>query len=106
MSAGSPAPPAVPDVPVIIGHSQASTCGPVIIGWTAEAGATYYVLQRNPDLGGNPVWLSLYIGSNTSYGDPDAGIQEGVTFIYRVAAANISGLSAWSAEHEVNDIIC
>ena len=43
---------------------------------------------------------------NTSYGDPDAGIQEGVTFTYRVAAANISGLSAWSAEHEVNDIIC
>jgi hypothetical protein len=105
-STGSPAPPAIPDTPDIIGHSQASTCGPVTIGWTAEAGATYYVLQRNPDLGGNPVWLSLYIGPNTSYDDPDAGTQEGSTFYYRVAAANISGLSGWSAEHEVNDIIC
>jgi hypothetical protein len=103
---GAPAPPAIPDVPDIIGHTQTVTCGPVRINWTAEVGATYYVLQRNPDFGGNPSWATIYSGIEIYYDDYNAGTQEGTTFLYRVAAGNITGLSAWSAEHTVDDIMC
>ena len=103
---GSPAPPAIPDVPDITGHTQATTCGPVRVNWTSEADATYYVLQRNPDLGGHANWETQYTGSGIYYDDYNAGLQDGVTFLYRVAAGNISGLSAYSAEYTVNDVMC
>jgi hypothetical protein len=103
---GAPVPPAVPDIPDIIGHSQASTCGPIHLSWTSEADATYYVLQRNPDLGGNAAWQTQYTGAALMYDDYDAGVQDGVTFLYRVAAGNITGLSDWSAEHTVDDVMC
>jgi hypothetical protein len=105
-STGAPAPPAVPDVPDITGHAQYSTCGPVRINWTAEVDATYYVLQRKPSLGGNPIWETQYSGSAIYYDDDDAGWNEGSTYLYRAAAGNISGLSGWSAEHTVDDILC
>lgn len=103
---GTPAPPAVPDIPDIIGHNQYETCGPVRINWTAEADATYYVLQRKPSMGGNPVWETQYSGPAIFYDDGDAGWNEGTTYLYRAAAGNISGLSGWSAEHVVDDIMC
>lgn len=103
---GSPAPPAIPDTPDIIGHSQGLTCGPIHLSWTSELNATYYVLQRNPDLGGNAAWQTQYSGTSLMYDDYNAGTQDGVTFLYRVAAGNITGLSAWSAEHTVNDVMC
>lgn len=103
---GAPAPPAVPDVPDITGHTQSATCGPIRVSWTSEANATYYILQRNPTTGGSASWETIYSGVGIYYDDYNAGLQEGVTFLYRVAAGNISGLSAWSAEHTVNDIIC
>lgn len=102
---GSPAPPAVPAVPVITGHAQVTTCGPVRINWSAVADATYYVLQRNPDLGGNAAWQTLYTGIGLYYDDYDAGTQE-ITFLYRLSACNISGCSAYCADHTVNDIMC
>ncbi len=104
--AGSPPPPAVPDIPVIIGHSQATTCGPVHICWTTEVGATYYVLQRKPSIAGGDWWETQYIGSSYCYDDYDAGTKEGTTFYYRVKACNISGCSDYSAEYTVDDIMC
>jgi hypothetical protein len=103
---GAPAPPAVPGIPTITGHTQSETCGPVRVSWAAEPDATYYVLQRNPDLGGNPSWQTQYSGAALYYDDGDAGWNEGTTYLYRLAAGNISGLSGWSAEHTVNDIMC
>jgi hypothetical protein len=102
---GAPAPPAVPAVPVITGHTQATTCGPVRINWSAVAGATYYVLQRNPDLGGNAAWQTQYTGVGLYYDDYDAGGQE-ITFLYRLSACNITGCSAYCADYTVNDIMC
>lgn len=103
---GTPAPPAVPDVPAIVGHTQGTTCGPIRINWAAVVDATYYVLQRNPDMGGNANWETQYTGVGLYYDDYNAGVQDGVTFLYRLAAGNIAGPSAWSAEHTVNDIMC
>lgn len=105
-AAGSPPAPAVPDVPAITGHSQATTCGPIRVVWGAEANATYYVLQRNPNMGGSAAWETQYSGTALTYDDFNAGTQEGITFLYRVAAGNIAGISAWSAEHTVDDIMC
>ena len=95
---GAPAPPAVPDVPNIIGIGQTGTCAALNITWSSEVGATYYVLQRKPDYGGFDVYTTVYSGTSTSYDDDDAGLQDGVLFTYKVAAGNISGLSAFSAE--------
>ena len=103
---GAPAPPATPAVPAIIGHTQSITCGPIRINWSAVADATYYVLQRNPDLGGNANWETQYTGVGLYYDDYNAGTQEGTTFLYRLAAGNITGLSAYCADHTVNDIMC
>lgn len=104
-SNGEPEDPSVPDVPSILGVGQLTTCGPLIINWTSEVGATYYVLQRKPDYSGGDTWESVYGGVATTYNDDQAGVQDGVTFIYRVAAGNISGLSAYSAE-ESNTAMC
>lgn len=95
---GAPAPPAIPDVPAIIGIGQTGTCAPLNITWSSEAGATYYVLQRKPDYGGFDAYTTVYTGVNTSYDDNNAGLQDGILFTYKVAAGNISGLSAFSAE--------
>jgi hypothetical protein len=97
-SSGAPAPPAIPDVPGMVGIGQASTCGPLGVSWTPEAGASYYVLQRKPDYGGNDSYVTVYSGIATSFDDYDAGVQDGVLFTYKAAAGNISGLSAFSAE--------
>lgn len=97
-SSGAPVPPAIPDVPGMVGIGQASTCGPLGVSWTPEVGASYYVLQRNPDYGGNDSYVTVYSGVATSFDDYDAGVQDGVLFTYKAAAGNISGLSAFSAE--------
>jgi hypothetical protein len=102
---GAPVPPAIPAVPVITGHTQATTCGPIRINWSAVADATYYILQRNPDLGGNANWETQYTGVGLYYDDYNAGSQE-IIFLYRLKACNISGCSAYCADHTINDIMC
>jgi hypothetical protein len=97
-SSGAPAAPPVPDVPNIIGIGQIATCDPLNITWSSEVGATYYVLQRKPDYGGFSVYTTVYSGVDTDYDDANAGSQDAILFTYRVAAGNISGISAWSAE--------
>ena len=98
--------PALPAAPTILGHGQYTTCGPIRISWAATGDATYYVLQRKPDVSGNDVWQTLTSQVELFYDDYNAGTQESETFLYRLAAGNISGLSAWSAEYLVDGIMC
>lgn len=97
-SGGSPPP--VPGVPTFIGATQSTTCGPVRVSWNAEADATYYILQRKPDYDLNDNWITLGTPTGTYFDDYDAGTHDGVLYTYRLAACNISGCSAYSAELE------
>lgn len=101
-----PAPPAVPAAPALAGASQGDFCDPIVVTWSASAGATYYNIFRNPDKFMNPSYGLLTTSLTNSYEDYDGGLEHGETFYYKIQACNISGCSADSNEEDSGLIWC
>jgi subtilisin-like proprotein convertase family protein len=74
--------------------------GQVVLNWTAPAsngGATItdYAVQRSTD--GGRTWIDFVDGVSTATTAPVTGLTNGTSYVFRVAARTIAGLSAWTA---------
>lgn len=96
--AGEPDPPDVPEPTTMIGASQSSDCAPILVGWNASGGATYYALFRNPGFSLEDDWVLIDSTVNTYTYDSNQCDAAGYTFRYKVQACNIAGCSADSDE--------
>lgn len=62
------------------------------LSWTASAGATSYVVERNINGG-----VFAQVGTPVASPFTDSGLALGTTYCYHVAAVNTAGQSAFSA---------
>lgn len=74
-------------VPAPTGLSAAGSIGRVTLNWSAVAGAARYEVWRT--LSANGAYTLLYTVYSPGYGD--AGVQSGVTYFYKVRAADSMG---------------
>jgi fibronectin type 3 domain-containing protein len=88
----TPLPPA-PSAPT--GLIAAPGNGTVALSWTASSGATSYIVQRSSTSGSGYANVS---GTVATASFTDTGLTNGDTYYYVVAAANIGGTSANSAQ--------
>jgi FtsP/CotA-like multicopper oxidase with cupredoxin domain len=92
---------AVPSAPTTpVGTQQAGL--QVLVAWTnttAGGVATDITLQRS--VNGGATWASLGVLAPTTALYLDAPVVPGTTYLYRVNASNISGVSAWATSSPV-----
>ncbi|HEX4830526.1 MAG TPA: discoidin domain-containing protein [Trebonia sp.] len=69
--------------------------GSVALTWNTSAGATSYNVYRGTTAGGEG---ATAIGTSTTGSFSDAGLANGTTYYYKVAAVNAAGTSAKSGE--------
>ncbi len=89
----SPAPPPAVSAPQIpSGLTATAGDGQVAIQWSASAGATNYILQRSTASTGP--YATVVTAPSLSH--TDAGLKNGTTYYYEVAATNAAGSSAYT----------
>ena len=86
-------PPGISAPPSPTGLSAVAGDGQVSLKWSASATAVSYAVQRSTT-GGGP-FTAVATTASLSYAD--AGLLNGTTYYYEVAAVNSGGSSAYSA---------
>ena len=89
---GAPATPTVPAAPT--GLTATAGNGTAALAWNAVSGAASYTLYRGTASGGEAVYKTGLTA--TTY--TDAGLTNGTTYFYQVAAVNSAGTGAKSGE--------
>jgi len=95
------APSSVPAAPT--GLTASAGNGQVSLSWTASSGATSYNVYRGTAAGAEnatPIVTGL-----TGTGYTDSGLTNGTTYYYKVAAVNLAGTSAQSAEASAKPVV-
>jgi hypothetical protein len=92
-ASATPEPP-VPAAPT--GLTAAAGSASLTLSWTASGGATSYNVYRGTTAGGESATAIASGITTTSYFD--AGVSNGTTYYYKVAAVNAAGTSALSGE--------
>ena len=84
----------VPPAPT--GLTATASSGQVALAWSSSTGATSYSVYRSTSSGGEGMAPIAAGVTTTSF--TDAGLANGTTYFYEVAAVNSAGVSAQSAE--------
>ncbi len=88
-------PPAVPtNFNATAGNAQ------VVLTWTASGGAAGYIIYRSTASGQEVLYKTV---TGTSF--TDAGLANGTTYYYKIAAVNSGGASALSGEDSAEPVL-